>query len=219
MKISNSIHKTEKEYLPALEAFFLENWGKTNLWSHELSHHRRVWEYAKELLYFINQAEKITECRFIEKLLIACYLHDLGMAIDQGDRHGLHSRKLCEQFLSENNLDRSDYLDVLEAIDNHDNKEYSGSQSDSRLLLLLSAADDLDAFGYTGIYRYIEIYLARGVHPDNIGRIVRENAEKRFKHFSSSFAQFPELVDKHRTRYLVLDHYFEGLCKELNNNG
>jgi hypothetical protein len=32
------------------------------------------------------------------------------------------------------------------------------------MLTILSVADDLDAFGYIGIYRYIEIYLERGIN-------------------------------------------------------
>ena len=32
---------------------------------------------------------------------------------------------------------------------------------------ILSVADDLDAFGFTGIYRYLEIYLTRGINPED----------------------------------------------------
>ena len=37
------------------------------------------------------------------------------------------------------------------------------------LLTILSVADDLDAFGFIGIYRYSEIYLTRGIDPEKIG--------------------------------------------------
>jgi HD superfamily phosphodiesterase len=219
MNIDSKIQIAAQKLLPSLEEFFRSVYDDKKLPSHGIYHHRRVWEYAKELLHFINQEKEIADSRFIEKLIICCYLHDIGMSIGTGDRHGHHSRKLCEQFLAENNLDQSDYLDVMEAIDNHDNKEYSDSQLESNLLSLLSTADDLDAFGYTGIYRYIEIYLARGIQPGKIGQMIRVNAEKRFKYFSLSFAAFPELVKKHRARYMVLDNFFEGLCKELDSNG
>jgi HD superfamily phosphodiesterase len=219
MNIEINIRLAQKKLIPSLEEFFRSVYDDKKLPSHGIDHHRRVWEYAKELLHFINQERKIADSRFIEKLIICCYLHDIGMAIDTGDRHGYHSRKLCERFLTENNLDQSDYLDVMEAIDNHDKKEYSDFQSESNLLRLLSAADDLDAFGYTGIYRYIEIYLARGIQPGKIGQMIRVNAETRFKYFSFSFASFPELVKKHKARYMVLDNFFEGLCKEFDSNG
>ncbi|MGD0341861.1 MAG: HD domain-containing protein, partial [Bacteroidales bacterium] len=187
------------------------------LWSHDLSHHRRVWEYARELLQNIGPEEINTNNLFIEKLIIACYLHDIGMSVDTGERHGRHSRKLCEQFLAENDLNPSDYTDVLDAIENHDNKDYTDSPVNDRLLMLLSVADDLDAFGYIGIYRYIEIYLARGIQPDKIGSIIRDNAARRFRNFESIFGRFPELISKHRIKFLVLDNFFKEFNSETRN--
>ena len=218
MNLTEEIKKSETKYLVELESFFDQKWGETKLWSHDLSHHRRVWKYAKELLQNVAPEEINRDHLFVEKLLIACYLHDIGMAVDTGDRHGQHSRRLCEQFLNENSRDMSDYQDILEAIDNHDNKEYSDSPVNNKLLILLSAADDLDAFGYTGIYRYIEIYLARGIHPGKLGQMARENAEKRFNNFSLNFTRYPELVRKHKARYMLLDEFFKGFCTEPDNN-
>jgi HD superfamily phosphodiesterase len=212
MNYTKEILKSETEYLPALEAFFLEKWGKTKIWSHDLSHHTRVWNYAKELLLsYSDHADKL----FIDKLLITCYLHDLGMSIDPGSKHGYHSKILCEKFIRVNNMSMPDYQDVLAAIEYHDNKEYSDSPSDNRLLLLLSVADDLDAFGYIGIYRYIEIYMVRGIHPAMIGPMILENASGRFKNLESIFGRFPGLIEKHRMRYLVLESFFKELGSEL----
>jgi Predicted HD superfamily hydrolase len=217
MKLSDNIHLAEQRFIPALELFFNSVYADIKLPSHGIDHHRRVWKYAKELLQNIGSEEISTDLFFVEKLLIACYLHDIGMAIDPGERHGLHSRRLCEQFLSVNKLDLSDFQDVLEAIDNHDNKEYSDSQANNRLLLILSVADDLDAFGYIGVYRYFEIYLARGIQPEKIGPMARDNAKKRFKNFKLHFTSNPELVKKHWARYLALDKFFEGFCKETDS--
>jgi HD superfamily phosphodiesterase len=214
MNIINSIYKTEKKYLPELEAFFLDKWGETKLWSHDLSHHKRVWNYAKEiLLLYDDQADKL----FVDKLLITCYLHDLGMSIDPGSKHGLSSKMLSAEFLIKNMMNMSDYPDILEAIENHDNKEYIDSPSHNKLLLLLSVADDMDAFGYIGIYRYIEIYLARGVQPDKIGPMILENAARRFKNLESVIGRFPGLLEKHRKRYLVLESFFKEFGSELES--
>jgi HD superfamily phosphodiesterase len=214
MNIINSIYKTEKKYLPELEAFFLDKWGETKLWSHDLSHHKRVWNYAKEiLLLYDDQADKL----FVDKLLITCYLHDLGMSIDPGSKHGLSSKMLSAEFLIKNMMNMSDYPDILEAIENHDNKEYIDSPSHNKLLLLLSVADDMDAFGYIGIYRYIEIYLARGVQPDKIGPMILENAARRFKNLESVIGRFPGLLEKHRIRYLVLESFFKEFGSELES--
>ena len=101
------------------------------------------------------------------------------MSVDSGVKHGKHSRQLCSRFLSENNLSENDFPDVLEAIENHDNKDYSETSIRNELLNILSISDDLDAFGISGIYRYSEIYLTRGITYENLGStIIRENAEK-----------------------------------------
>ena len=118
MKISVEVIKSEEKYLSVIEAFFKEKWGATKLWSHDLSHHKRVWNYAKELLQYIGDADQL----FIEKLLIACYLHDIGMAIDKGEKHGIQSRKICESFLEENKISPAHYADLIQAIEYHDNK-------------------------------------------------------------------------------------------------
>ncbi len=150
----------------------------------------------------------ISDPLFVEKLLIACYLHDVGMAIDTGSKHGHLSRKICEDFIFQEKIDPADYADLLEAIENHDNKEYKGNQQDNRLLLYLTVADDLDAFGYTGILRYADIYLERGVSLTDLGGMVMENSGKRFQNFEKAFSDYPELVEKHRTRYQVLLRFF-----------
>ncbi|MCX6335227.1 MAG: HD domain-containing protein [Bacteroidia bacterium] len=204
MNIEDIINKSEKIYLPTLEAFFTEKWGETKLWSHDLDHHRRVWNYAKELLQYID----ITDGPFIEKLLIACYLHDIGMATDPGEKHGIHSRKLCESFLEEKNISSTDYADLLEAIENHDNKEYTESSVENKLLLLLSVADDLDAFGYTGILRYADIYMQRGVSQGDLGRMVLENSEKRFLNFEKVFSGNPELIENHKKRFSLVQKFY-----------
>jgi HD superfamily phosphodiesterase len=218
MNIESNIKLAGQKFIHALEEFFKSVYDDNKLPSHGIDHHRRVWRYARELLHFINLEEEITDSRFIEKLIIACYLHDIGMAVDKGDSHGRNSRLLCEKFFRENNMSLPDYQDVLEAVENHDNKEYFDSSSPNKLLLLLSVADDLDAFGHIGIYRYIEIYQARGIQPDKIGPMILENAARRFKNFESIFGRFPGLIEKHRKRYLVLESFFKEFVSELKNS-
>ncbi len=82
------------------------------------------------------------------------------------------------------------------------------------LQLFLSVADDLDAFGYIGIYRYLEIYIARNVRPEVIGYEIRKNALVRFQNFELKYGNFPELIEKHRKRFLILDHFFFSYNKE-----
>jgi len=207
MTIPENIRKSEKQYLDTLEKFFLINWGNTNLYSHDLSHHRRVWKYAKELLLSVNNHSEIEE-NFTDKLIIACYLHDIGMSVDPGARHGRMSRDICEQFLIKNTLPVNEFSDTLAAVENHDNKEYRDKSGNNLLLTFLSAADDLDAFGYTGIYRYSEIYLMRGINPSEIGYLIQANASGRFDNFSTIFGDDDELRRKHNYRYEILSRFF-----------
>jgi len=214
MYLSEIILSAENKYKQILEQYFIKIWGKTNLVSHGIDHHRRVWHYAKELLAYVNlNGVKLSQEK-TEKLLIACYLHDLGMSIDPGVRHGKLGSGLCRQFPEENQLSISDYDEILDAIENHDNKEYIDFSGEDSILSLLSVADDLDAFGYIGIYRYCEIYLTRCIHPQPAGNMIHENARGRFLNFISLFGSNPELVKKHRQRYLVLDRFFSNFNKE-----
>jgi len=208
MQIAAIIETSEKDLIPALETFFNKIYKKGQLTSHGLDHHRRVWKYAKELLQYIEKKDSF-EHIYINKLLIACYLHDIGMSIDTGERHGRYSREICRKFLRENNLNESDYQDLLQAIESHDNKEYSDNITGYNLQMILSVADDLDAFGETGISRYLEIYRERSIEKNKIGIAVRDNARKRFENFERFFGRYPELVAKHQKRYLVLVNYFK----------
>lgn len=217
MNVELSILSAENSFIPALEEFFSSVYDESSLPSHGIDHHRRVWNYAKELLIYILQKEEITDPDFVEKLLIACYLHDIGMAVDPGERHGVHSRRLCEQFLTTINRDLSDYQDVLAAIDNHDNKEYRGSQTNNKLLLILSVADDLDAFGYTGIYRYLEICISRENDQVEVGNHILENVQKRYNNFILSFGYADELVQTQKIRFNIIRNFFMNYNRSVSS--
>jgi hypothetical protein len=172
-----------------------------------LSHHRRVWKYAKELLLSANN-QNVTKDNFTDKLIIACYLHDIGMSVDTGARHGRLSRDISEQFLIKNSLPVNEFSDALAAVENHDDKEYRDKSGNNLLLTFLSAADDLDAFGYVGIYRYSEIYMMRGINPSEIGYLIQANVSGRFDNFSRIFSDDDELIQKHKNRYEIINRFF-----------
>lgn len=200
MSREDIITAAEIRYIPLLEDFFIKTWGSAILYSHDIDHHRRVWKYARELLLTTRPDDLPPE-----KLLMASYLHDLGMATDRGERHGPAGMELCKTFLARNNMDVVLYSDVMEAIENHDDKEYKNPASNnSSLLRILSAADDLDAFGFIGAHRYLEIYLARGIAPAELSSEITRNASSRFANFESCFGDYPHLVGKHKARYLIL---------------
>ena len=211
-----SVYRAEKKYISQLEEYFTRVWGETNLHSHDIDHHRRVWLFAKELLTSLHNEEKSAPVS-AEKLLIASYLHDAGMSLNSGVNHGVHSRSLCSKFLADNNLPENEFTEVLDAIEMHDNKEVDYSLSPNRVLQILAAADDLDAFGFIGIYRYSEIYLARGVPYSDLGIRIKQNAGSRFRNFMTVFSRFSELVGKHHARYLILDEFFSGYNEEISS--
>jgi hypothetical protein len=130
------------------------------------------------------------------------------MSIEPGPGHGMKSRELCMQFLNKYNLHEKDYEDVLDTIGNHDNKDYTSKRGSNDLLKLLSVADDLDAFSFVGIYRYSEIYLIRGINPNQLGNLILENAGNRFKNFRDIYGAQNFYVQFHQKRYEILKNFF-----------
>jgi HD superfamily phosphodiesterase len=215
MNLTVTIESAETRFKQILEAFFISIFDEKSLTSHGIDHHRRVWNYSKELYNLIAYQKPAEFSNLLPKLIIASYLHDIGMTVEKGPKHGKHSKELCVQFLVKNNFRPDDYQDVLETIENHDNKDYPGNSSVNDLLTILSAADDLDAFGFTGIFRYSEIYLTRGISPDQIGNLINQNAAKRFDNFAKTFGFASEYVEKHKKRFERINNFFEEYNKQV----
>lgn len=221
MNLTGTIESAERQFKQILEDFFMSVYNEKVLSSHGIDHHRRVWYYSRELLNFPDLFNFIPTRRdpgeLPSKLIIACYLHDIGMSIEPGIKHGKHSRDLCVRFLNNNGLPESEYHDVLDAIENHDNKDYESNTGKNDILTILTISDDLDAFGFIGISRYSEIYLIRGINTAILGTLIRENAAKRFANFVKTIPA-KELTEKHRIRYDSLDHFFIKYNEQLSSN-
>jgi len=217
MNLTATFDSAENRFRQVLEDFFVTIYHEKSLISHGIEHHRRVWKNARQLSCSLSTGNKIFNETFADNLIIVCFMHDIGMAIDPGFIHGRHSKALCIRFLREQNLQVEDFTDVLETIENHDNKEYNGTNEAKDLLLVLSVADDLDAFGFTGIYRYSEIYLERKIDFSSIGHKIRENARKRFDNFEKYFGFSEELYEVHKLRYELLDSFFEKYNEQLDS--
>jgi HD superfamily phosphodiesterase len=209
MNLTATIVSAEHQFKQILEGFFINNFDDNSLSSHGIEHHRRVWNFAKQLMLLLGRHNMISDPAISSGLIISCYLHDIGMSVDPGIRHGHHSREICIRFLKENHLKEPDYTDVLSAIENHDRKEFYSFAGKYDLLTLLSIADDLDAFGFTGIFRYSEIYLTRGNNPKDLGVMILENADRRFENFSGAFKFSDDFFLKHKKRYDILVNFFE----------
>lgn len=217
MNLTASIESAERHFRQILEEFFVSVYDGNSLISHGIDHHRRVWSYAKELLLLKGCHKTDYPLPDPASLLIASYMHDIGMSVDPGPGHGEMSMKLCLKFLQQYDLDKNDYRDVLETIRNHDKKDYSGGEGISPLLDVLSVADDLDAFGFTGIYRYSEIWLARKINPLKLGYLVRENSAGRFAKFKCLMGTESEYFTRHRKRYEILDNFFMHFNRQVDS--
>jgi hypothetical protein len=215
MNLTGHIESAELQFKQILEDFFVSVYDEESLPSHGLNHHRRVWGYARELIISIDEQNSITDHALPENLIIACYLHDIGMSVDPGIKHGHHSRDLCRKFLKSNDLDENKYINLLSAVENHDNKDYNNTSGKYDLLTILSVADDLDAFGIIGIYRYSEIYLTRGIRLNEIGSLILKNAEQRFDNFLRTFGSFDSIVLKQKERYNILKEFFDNYNSEV----
>ena len=217
MNLTSRIESAELQFKQILEDFFVSVYNDESLPSHGLDHHRRVWNYAKDLVISVTEKNNIIDPSLPENLIIACYLHDIGMSVDPGIKHGHHSKELCRSFLKSNQLDGNKYLNLLSAIENHDNKEYTTSSGQFDLLTVLSVADDLDAFGFVGIYRYSEIYLTRGLSQQELGHLILKNAAKRFDNFIRTFGTIDSILCKQTERYNILKDFFNNYNSQVKS--
>jgi hypothetical protein len=216
MKIPESFISAEIRYQRKLEIFFRSVYDDSRLISHGLAHHMRVWENAKEILSLDNLRYLANDNSFVEKLIMACFIHDTGMSVDPGIIHGIHSSAIFKRFLAENNLNFTDYQDVIQAVEDHDKKQYYPSYRINDLTDILSVADDLDAFGFNGIFRYAEIYLERNTSFEKLGHMVLENAAGRFGNFNRRFWTDITFYKKHEKNYKILRRFFTGYNSQLS---
>jgi hypothetical protein len=153
-----------------------------------------------------------------EKLILAAFFHDTGLINTPGEKHGMESRKLCQEFFRKaNNPVPTGFHEILDAIEHHDDKSYHDNsiigEHGPQVLRLLSASDDLDAFGYTGIYRYAEIYLLRKVRPEDLPDRILENLNNRFQNLKNIFAPLKQFIDRQEIRYWITCEFYMGLSE------
>ncbi len=210
------IKDAESKWLMNLHSYCKSLFEKTNIPSHDHTHHLRVWKYAKDILKSLNKSGNI-DFNLVEESLIACIFHDTGLTKTLNEFHGLESKIICLQYFEQNKINKPKNLEnILFAIENHDDKNYNhNTQQPDSLLSIVCNADDLDAFGKIGIIRYTEIYLLRGIKIDELPDYVIINLDKRFLNFERTYNEFPELLEKHTQRYLITRTFFEDLKNEL----
>ncbi len=196
-----------------MEAEFSHTW----LPSHDHTHHRRVWLFAKELV----RALCTEGCHFseskLEQLIIAVFFHDTGLTQTLDASHGRESREICRKFLNGFSAFSTDSAEtILAAVEKHDDKTYAesfppGKELPDDILTMLAVCDDLDAFGATGVFRYLEIYVQRGVPLRMMPEKVLENLEKRFHFLVQNFNMLGNFIQVHKKRY----HYTADFYRKM----
>ena len=214
--LNERILETEARWLKRLFLLTRDCFSDTGLPSHNHWHHLRVWGFMKELLDQLDQQGIEYSQDELEGLIIACFFHDTGMAQTLDEAHGRISADLCRRFFVDHSqLAPRCLLSVLEAIEVHDNKDYNTMPSPMEkpsLSLLLTVADDLDAFGKTGILRYAEILILRGWKLEDLPERILNNARGRMTHLEAAFAQNRQWMEKQRQRYKMLTDFFQPLA-------
>jgi HD superfamily phosphodiesterase len=176
--------------------------------SHDHNHHDRVWQNASLLLELLYGSSMISDPAMAEKALIASFFHDTGMTVYRGPDHGRESRRICDVYLGSCDLPDSIKTEILEAVEMHDNKDYTGLSDPSSLAAILSVADDMDAFGIAGIARYEEIYSMRGVPAEEMPGMIIKNVMSRLRHLETTYSMFPELIEDMREEAgKVINHF------------
>jgi HD superfamily phosphodiesterase len=218
------VNQVERKWLKALHQYIDELYQNTHLPSHGVEHHLRVWNFCRNLMYELDLVGIKIDKQTVEGAIIAALFHDTGLIIDKSEKHGYQSRLFCEQFFK-HNPDKQvvNLSDILTAIENHDDKKVKccsqkGNQDLVSIQNIVSTADDLDAFGNIGIFRYVEIYIIRGISIDLLPKAVMKNLQNRFDNFQSSYSFLSKYVDKHRARFEIAFSFFDDMEKQKEAN-
>lgn len=223
-KLLEQIHEVEQKHLYTLYRYMVKVFENTNLPSHDALHHLRVWLHCRGLIIELHRAGVEIPSELIENSIVACFFHDSGLTIDIGEIHGKLGGQICKDYYNNNPSFTIKNIDsVVQAIEFHDDKSVkSGAVTKPEdmacLNRLVSTADDLDAIGVIGIFRYIEIYLKRGIPDNEIPKKVIKNLKNRFNNFSNAYSSLHRFSDKQKVRYLETLNFFMALESEMIQN-
>ncbi len=215
MNIQTTAEQIEKKWLGETYGYCRKCFSGTHLPSHDEIHHLRVWYFAKTLLPEYHKRIHELSREHIEGILLAAMLHDTGMSQTLDITHGRASRRLAETFFLSSSSPPALADDILAAVEKHDDKSYSdviSTETDQGIIFsVLSLADDLDAFGATGVFRYYEIYLLRGFEVSEMATAILPNLDRRYESVTMKLASLPNLLTGIEQRYLTTRRFFEDL--------
>ncbi|MCD6597378.1 MAG: HD domain-containing protein [Bacteroidales bacterium] len=220
MDVLQDILQTEQKWKTQLILHVRNIFKNTWLPSHDERHSIRVWEFAKTLLIELEKNHIFYSFEEIEELIIASFFHDSGMSLTLEPEHGKYSRQICNTFLSEKTVISSDRKHkILDAIELHDDKSYRKETflNPKGILALLCIADDMDAFGRIGIYRFWEINVLRNIPINKMSSKIINSLESRMNYFSSIFPFRNNYYDLQNERNKITQDFFKHLEKEIQS--
>lgn len=220
-KLLEQIHRVEQRHLYELYRYMVKVFENTNLPSHDALHHLRVWLHCRGLIIELYKAGIEISDELIENAIIACFFHDSGLTIDIGETHGKLGGQICRNYYNQHpNVTIKNIDIIVRAIEFHDDKSVKSGivtkpEDMSGLNRLVSTADDLDAIGIIGIFRYVEIYLKRGIPDNELPQKVIKNLKDRFNNFTNAYSSLHRFSEKQKVRYLETLNFFTELDSEM----
>lgn len=211
------INTVEQKQLNTLYKYISNVFANTNLPSHDAQHHLRVWLHCRGLIIELHKAGVKIPKNLIENAIVACFFHDSGLTIDIGEMHGKLGGQICRDYYNQYpNIIVKDIDAVVQAIEFHDDKSVKSgvvTKPEDMVCLnrLVSTADDLDAIGIIGVFRYTEIYLKRGIPDNELPKKIIKNLKNRFTSFTNAYSSLHRFTDKQRLRYLETANFFTEL--------
>lgn len=221
-ELLSKIHSIETKHLSNLNHHLDSIFASVSLPSHNQKHHIRVWLHCRGLLIELHKAGLTITEQLIENAIIACFFHDTGLTKTLNENHGAEGAALCKQYISQiADLNDTQKTSIIRAVELHDDKsvkQYPVTKPDDMLdlALLVSTADDLDALGYIGVFRYTEIYLKRGIGFDQLPRKILANLRNRFTSFMNAYSSLHRYSDRQKQRYLQTMDFFTKLEGEIS---
>jgi len=221
LSLAATILKVESTWLTPLYHFCKQQFSTVEIPSHDDLHHLRVWQLAKQLINELAQQGHEFSYAELELLIIAIFFHDTGLIETIDQKHGLAGRLICQKFFDENYPNFSGELDLaLDAIEKHDDKAYKNTvyhgSNHKTILSILCVCDDLDAFGAIGVFRYMEIYMLRGVAINDLANMILPNLESRYKNFHQLYGHLTHFHEKQTQRYQFIRDFY--LKLQQNNS-
>lgn len=219
--IHERIAEAEEKWLYLVKSHTANLFSGTFIPSHDQHHHQRVWNISKKLLIELAGINSIAGQDIVEGLLLATWFHDTGMVQDTGERHGALGSKSFRNFIKNTHHPLpGNCEEILEVIASHDTKDPSlypelGPGKPPGIMGILSLADDMDALGTIGIYRYIEIYLKRGIPLEMLGIKILSNLRRRFRNILKSCSSVPALTNTRLREYDIIEGFFNLYNQQL----